>query len=167
MALIKCTECGKEISENAASCPHCGNPIKPVQVEAKKKSSPGCAIALVIVFLLFMAGTIMIDLEPAEMVGYYKKELANGSNKRVYSFFVKEFDKNNPEMWQELEEQAKDQMYTNGGLTVVLFFKDKSTTPDVTMSGLEFPKKYEPYCVAGYWKYPNGNERFFKYPFKD
>lgn len=27
MALIKCSECGKEISENAASCPHCGNPI--------------------------------------------------------------------------------------------------------------------------------------------
>ena len=26
MALIKCTECGKEISDKAASCPHCGNP---------------------------------------------------------------------------------------------------------------------------------------------
>lgn len=27
MALIKCTECGKEVSENATSCPNCGNPI--------------------------------------------------------------------------------------------------------------------------------------------
>lgn len=26
MALITCKECGKEISENAISCPHCGNP---------------------------------------------------------------------------------------------------------------------------------------------
>lgn len=28
MALIKCNECGKDVSENAASCPNCGNPIK-------------------------------------------------------------------------------------------------------------------------------------------
>lgn len=27
MALINCPECGKEISDKAASCPHCGNPI--------------------------------------------------------------------------------------------------------------------------------------------
>lgn len=28
MALIKCVECGKEISSNAFSCPNCGNPMK-------------------------------------------------------------------------------------------------------------------------------------------
>ncbi len=28
MALIQCSECGKQISSNAMSCPHCGNPIK-------------------------------------------------------------------------------------------------------------------------------------------
>lgn len=27
MALIKCSECGKEISEKAKTCIHCGNPI--------------------------------------------------------------------------------------------------------------------------------------------
>ena len=27
MAIIKCEECGNEISEKAASCPTCGNPI--------------------------------------------------------------------------------------------------------------------------------------------
>ncbi len=27
MALIKCNECGKEVSSNARNCPHCGNPI--------------------------------------------------------------------------------------------------------------------------------------------
>lgn len=32
MALIKCSECGKEVSENAASCPNCGNPISNKQV---------------------------------------------------------------------------------------------------------------------------------------
>lgn len=28
MALVKCPECGKEISSNAESCPNCGNPMK-------------------------------------------------------------------------------------------------------------------------------------------
>ena len=28
MALIKCKECRKEISDLAASCPHCGAPLK-------------------------------------------------------------------------------------------------------------------------------------------
>ena len=27
MALIKCSECGNEVSDKAASCPKCGNPI--------------------------------------------------------------------------------------------------------------------------------------------
>ncbi|WP_291657516.1 zinc ribbon domain-containing protein [Clostridium sp.] len=27
MALIKCTECGKEVSDKAASCPNCGCPL--------------------------------------------------------------------------------------------------------------------------------------------
>lgn len=31
MALIKCPECGKEISDRAASCIHCGCPIQPQQ----------------------------------------------------------------------------------------------------------------------------------------
>lgn len=30
MSLIICSECGKEISEKAMSCPHCGNPIAPM-----------------------------------------------------------------------------------------------------------------------------------------
>ncbi len=28
MALIKCPECGKEVSNNAAACPHCGCPLQ-------------------------------------------------------------------------------------------------------------------------------------------
>lgn len=28
MALIKCSECGKEISNKASVCPHCGMPLR-------------------------------------------------------------------------------------------------------------------------------------------
>ncbi|HEE9829758.1 TPA: zinc-ribbon domain-containing protein, partial [Citrobacter freundii] len=37
MALIKCKECGEQVSDKAASCPKCGAPI------AKKNKGPsGC-----------------------------------------------------------------------------------------------------------------------------
>lgn len=36
MALINCPECGKEISDKAACCPHCGNPMNQ-QTEDKQK----------------------------------------------------------------------------------------------------------------------------------
>lgn len=31
MALIKCKECGREISDAAANCPYCGAPVKPIK----------------------------------------------------------------------------------------------------------------------------------------
>lgn len=37
MALIKCSECGKEISDKAINCVHCGNPIK-IKILMKEKS---------------------------------------------------------------------------------------------------------------------------------
>ena len=40
MALIKCSECGKDVSDKAATCPFCGNPladrITTVQLTSKK-----------------------------------------------------------------------------------------------------------------------------------
>lgn len=35
MALINCPECGKEISDKAAACPHCGYPITTQQTQVK------------------------------------------------------------------------------------------------------------------------------------
>ena len=56
MALIRCKECGKEISENAKSCPNCGNPIK---TEEKKKTNKKMyvTISIVIILILFVAIT--------------------------------------------------------------------------------------------------------------
>jgi hypothetical protein len=42
MALLNCKECGKEISSEAMSCPHCGARLQ--------KSKNGCGIAALIVF---------------------------------------------------------------------------------------------------------------------
>ena len=37
MALIKCSECGKEISDKAKTCIHCGNPIYKEKVKTMDK----------------------------------------------------------------------------------------------------------------------------------
>lgn len=45
MALIKCTECEKEISSNAESCPNCGNPMKvPQESNQGGTFCPSCKI---------------------------------------------------------------------------------------------------------------------------
>lgn len=49
MSLINCPECRKEISDNAASCPQCGCPIKPASnqpVISKEQKSRGVATLL-------------------------------------------------------------------------------------------------------------------------
>lgn len=50
MALIKCSECGREVSDKASTCPNCGNPIKSKNSFNLKKP------ILSIVVLLFVLG---------------------------------------------------------------------------------------------------------------
>lgn len=44
MALIKCSDCGKDISHNAISCPSCGNPIN----AAKRTSVFGVVVKVIL-----------------------------------------------------------------------------------------------------------------------
>lgn len=63
MALIKCEECGKEISDRAAACPNCGCPVeckkqiveKVARPNADKKRSTPATICLFISHLLGFA----------------------------------------------------------------------------------------------------------------
>ena len=43
MALIKCPECGKEISDNAQNCPQCGYPLKGSATKGEDNPSIGTA----------------------------------------------------------------------------------------------------------------------------
>lgn len=62
MALIRCIECGKEISDKATACPNCGCPVQspipqnqmqPNQLPVKQKKKTGCLIPCLFIFLLF------------------------------------------------------------------------------------------------------------------
>lgn len=48
MAIILCPECGKEVSDNAVSCPHCGYQLK----ETVHETNHGCLIFVLVLILL-------------------------------------------------------------------------------------------------------------------
>lgn len=59
MALIKCSECGKDVSTKADKCPHCGAPVVP----PKTKKRSGCLIlvgALVASFVVMVLFSVLV-----------------------------------------------------------------------------------------------------------
>lgn len=88
MALIKCPECGKEISDKAIACPECGCPMndqKPVVVRKDYKArAKAFTIAGIIVFLL--TGVVAIA-NSSKMSGLKARYvMGNGGMYPVYSF---------------------------------------------------------------------------------
>lgn len=67
MALIKCPECGKQVSSTAASCPHCGAPIaeRPgdvageINVTTTQETSKSLKRQILISAVLFWGGMVM------------------------------------------------------------------------------------------------------------
>lgn len=54
MALVKCQECGKEISDKAPVCPQCGAPVDEGAVSPKKAQSlKGGGTLLIILSIIF------------------------------------------------------------------------------------------------------------------
>lgn len=52
MALIKCPECRKEISDKARECPHCGYPLGAGEFKKVYSESRGLAVASLIVLVV-------------------------------------------------------------------------------------------------------------------
>ena len=61
MAIVKCRECGKEISTSAGACPHCGNPplAKKVEKAAIDIVKAGLGLMVLIPFILIVIVIIM------------------------------------------------------------------------------------------------------------
>ncbi|AZI21523.1 zinc-ribbon domain-containing protein [Chryseobacterium taklimakanense] len=69
MALINCTECNKEISDKALTCPYCGNPIvsmqSPVQPKIIVKRNEGCFLQTLnmgCLLILIVIGLIVVSM---------------------------------------------------------------------------------------------------------
>lgn len=87
MALIKCPECGKEISDKAASCPNCGFPITQGNVtqEPPQKQKE---------YDIEMLDSMRIKASKANIEVYYKGNLLLEANPMD---FVLNYDKEEPD----------------------------------------------------------------------
>ncbi len=65
--LIKCSECGKEVSDQASTCPNCGAPIK--EDEIKKEIKAGIKISKKLAIILIIALSFIIIC--AFIFGYF------------------------------------------------------------------------------------------------
>lgn len=82
MALISCTECGKQVSDKAATCPGCGNPLSSQmtisvpqeQVVTAKRAgtkweAAGFVLILIGMILAAMANIDDTNIMPGVLVG--------------------------------------------------------------------------------------------------
>lgn len=87
--LTKCSECKREVSDQAASCPHCGHPIashtaQAVATTPRKKRSPVFLALAVIAFVLalltprILLVIPMIALLSFSAVSLFRKERGSG-----------------------------------------------------------------------------------------
>ena len=65
MALVKCADCGREMSTDALACPQCGKPNKQAQRRAESSmQAVGCAFILVTVLVVFVYTQFTIFVVP-------------------------------------------------------------------------------------------------------
>jgi hypothetical protein len=124
MALIKCRECGREVSTEAAACPGCGAPIKAMAEQAAaaekktadaanaKKGCLGC-FGILILFILVVA--IWSALSPSETPQPKKQQAETDCANRVSAFVMsQEFVKRQ----LRAPATAKFPSFNEGGVTV-------------------------------------------------
>ncbi len=82
MAIIKCSECGKEISDKASMCPNCGCPVSAMESETKddvgtnkdqigkKKFNFITIVAIVVVMIIALGGISCILFEKNKLNKY-------------------------------------------------------------------------------------------------
>ena len=135
MALIKCPECGKEISDQAANCPNCGFPLNNVKgwptavprlsdedIEKKKKTkiavgltAAGILIVVVVFLVLILRKDTLTPQEMAVKVGYQavKQNLLNPDSMIVYSCYAHETQSEQSRSENSAEDSDSDSGYEN------------------------------------------------------
>ena len=82
MALIKCKECGKKISDKAKTCIHCGYTVKKTKSKKKRKYNKIVIwyIIIAVLVLMIIVGVIKKEKEHKEQVDRYNDNLDYNKN---------------------------------------------------------------------------------------
>lgn len=134
MALIQCDECGKEISETASSCPHCGAPrnhqakdMMNYVVNPKLALGGGLLFALLLIWFYLSPYIALYNLKDA----VEKKDYETVASYIDFGS-VKESIKSqlNAEMSKKMGEEDKDNPFTAFAVAVVGTMVDTVVTPE-------------------------------------
>lgn len=134
MALIKCPECGKEISSSAKNCPNCGHPItkepelkQTIIVKEKKKGSCLMKILAVVVILVVLGA-----------VGSQSVKNGNGTGKSTGG---EEQETEQIEYIKVTIDQLMDELDTNA-MNAADSYKDKHLEVTGKLSTIDSSGKY-------------------------
>lgn len=105
MALIKCSECGKEVSDSASSCPNCGFPVNKevsnsannsVKNDLKSKKKPGCLqgclISISVLAAICIAGFVFIAVNGQKVWDASVSMVADSSDQKKDDLEVLSYD---------------------------------------------------------------------------
>lgn len=60
MALINCPECGKEISDRAKACPHCGAPLRIKKQKSEKSNRQKIVNKVILIVAIFVISAALV-----------------------------------------------------------------------------------------------------------
>lgn len=85
MALIKCPECGKDVSDTAKMCPHCGYKIKiSKSILLLLDDTMNFVISEILNIVLIIVGTFMFNKGKKEMLFWVQAKLELGVEDAMY-----------------------------------------------------------------------------------
>lgn len=76
--LIDCPVCGQQVSSSAASCPHCGHPLKIAEAPKKKSLAKRIITALIIIFVVIPLVIYVLYSVIVQSVGIYMEKGKSG-----------------------------------------------------------------------------------------
>jgi hypothetical protein len=99
------------------------------------------------------------------MSSFYE-EREEALNRKIITVFVQNFHESKV-VWEYIFDYGNKMPLVKEGYTAVFFFNNRHYTPILDAFTEEVDSEYQPYCVAGYWKYSNGTDICRQYPYKN
>lgn len=157
MALIKCPECGKEISDKASSCPNCGNRVKNNKVVNKKilVIFAVVMICLIILYLMKFMSKISTD-------NYLYEKILGKEKSYVYNLLYKEREfLNEKDDYDVYSKQSffgmKCDLYfyydKNGKVKQITYYKNLNDEEEID----DFQKNID--TIIDYYSHENNNTK--------
>jgi hypothetical protein len=115
------------------------------------------------IILSLLVAVFSCDFGPYyEQVAYYKSD----TKFRVFIYVTPDAT------IEQIKSHAKREMHTPGCVTVVYYYRTSYSlnTDAITLADNEYEAMelgFRPDCIAGYWKYADGEEVFIENPYGD